>query len=151
MFCNFAWCFYLFWLLIFCLIFCTSVSDDSRISCFIIIVERSFDKIKEDSYFWFEISAKIGIPSPPNFEGSDNSFLSILEQCIPPVIVVMNSDVITWSSWFSWSEMSSMVPMMYDGLCLHVVMKQEYAAWGFAFAIIDKTFISFIKCFPAVI
>ena len=53
--------------------------------------------------FWllisgFEVSAKIGIPSPPNFEGSDNSFLSILKQCIPPVIAGMNSDVITSSN-----------------------------------------------------
>ena len=35
--------------------------------------------------------------------------------------------------------------MMYDGLCLNPVMKQEYAAWGSVFAIIDKTFISFMS------
>ena len=112
MFSNFAWCFCCFWLLIFRLIFCTSVSDDSWISCFIILVERSFDNIKEYSYSWFEISAKIAIPK---FKGSDNSFLSISEQCIPPVIAGMTSDVINSSSWLAdlkcqvWSSWCMMV------------------------------------------
>ena len=35
--------------------------------------------------------------------------------------------------------------MMYDGLCLNVVMKQMYAAQGSVFAIIEKTFISFLS------
>ena len=69
MFSNFAWCFCCFWLFIFCLIFCASVSDASWISCFIILVERCFDKIKEYSYSWFEISAKIGIISPLILKG----------------------------------------------------------------------------------
>ena len=127
MFSNFAWCFCDFWVLIFHLIFSTWVSDDSWISCFIILVERSFDDIKEYSYSWFEISAKIGIPSPPKFEESDNNFLLTLEQCMPPVIAGMNSDVIISSSWFSWSKMLDTVLMMCDGLCLNAVMKQEYA------------------------
>ena len=38
-----------------------------------------------------------------------------------------------------------MVLMIYDGLCLNAVMKQEYAVWGSVFAIIDKTFISFMS------
>ena len=41
--------------------------------------------------------------------------------------------------------MSGMVLMIYDGLCLNTVMKQEYAAWGSVFAIIGKTFISFMS------
>ena len=44
---------------------------------------------------------RLGFQAPSNFEGSDNSFLSILEESIPPVIVGLSSDVITSSSWFS--------------------------------------------------
>ena len=41
--------------------------------------------------------------------------------------------------------MSGMVLIMYDGLCLNAVMKQEHAAQGSVFAIIEKTFISFMS------
>ena len=129
MFPSFAWCFCCFWLLIFCLIFCASVSDVSWIPFFIILVERTFDTIKEYSYSWFEISAKIGIISPLFLKGMiiDSSWYQN-NVCIPPVIAGLNSDVISSSSWFSWSKMLGMVLMMYDGLCLKAVMKQEYVA-----------------------
>ena len=70
-------------------------------------VSYDYDNVKEYSYFWFGISAKIGTPKPPNFEGSDNSFLSILEQCIPPLIpgryesgcyyLVKSSSILFWT------------------------------------------------------
>ena len=129
MFPSFAWCFCCFWLLIFCLIFCASVSDVSWISFFIILVERSFDKIKEYSYSWFEISAKIGIISPLILKGmiiASSWYQNNV--CISPVIAGLNSDVISSSSWFSWSKKLGMVLMIYDSLCLKAVMKQEYVA-----------------------
>ena len=43
------------------------------------------------------ISAKIGIPSPPNLGGSAFNFLSILLQETPPVIAGVDSDWTTSS------------------------------------------------------
>ena len=122
--------FSIFWLLIFCLIFCTSVSDDSSISSFIVFVERSFDNIKKYLYSWFEIIAKIGIPSPHNFKGSNYPFCNCWHEFRRyNQVGLADQKCQVWSSW-----------------CMMVcVWKQEYAAWGSVFTIIDKTFISFMS------
>ena len=79
---------------------------------------------------------------PPNCDGIDNNFLSMVEQCIPHVISGMNSEAIKSSSWLCWYDTSAMILMMYDGLFLNAFMKQVSAAWGSAFAIIEQTLIS---------
>ena len=89
--------------------------------------------ITSRKYSWSGISAKIGIPSSPNFAGSGNSFLLIVEQCIRPVTAGMNSAVITLSSWFSWSEMSGMVFMIYDSLCFECCYEGRVCGLRFCF------------------
>ena len=127
----------------FCFVYCTSVSDDSWISYFIMYSRRKI--------FWSHQGIFIFLiwnfceDWDSKSQWNDNSFPLNIRTMYPPAIAGMNLDVITSSSWFSWSEMSGVVLMMYDGLCVNAVLKQEYATWGFAFAIIDKSLISFMS------
>ena len=60
-----------------------------------IFVDKHYVSLIEFSNSSLFISAKIGIPSPPNLGGSAINFLSILLQKTPPVIAGMNSHCIT--------------------------------------------------------
>lgn len=124
------------------LFFCASVFNWCWISWFNILVEISFGSIREYLCSWFEISVKIEIQCPPNCDGIDNNFLSMVEQCIPPVISGMNYEAIKSSSWLCWYDTSGMILMMYDGLFLNAFMKLVLVAWGSALAIIEQTLIS---------
>ena len=125
--------FSIFWLLIFCLIFCTSVSDDSSISSFIVFVERSFDNIKKYLYSWFEIIAKIGIPSPHNFKGSNHPFCNCWHEFRRyNQVGLADQKCQVWSSWcmmvcvwmFLWSK-----SMQLEVLLLLSLTKPSFRLW----------------------
>ena len=55
----------------------------------------------ENLYSLSAISENIVIPSPPNFRGKENIFLSKSEQLTSPVVAGMNSVLTTLSSCLS--------------------------------------------------
>ena len=65
----------------------------------------------ENLYSLSAVSENIGIPSLPKFGGKESSFLSKLEQLIPPVIAGMNSILKTSSSCLSSLQMFGIVQM----------------------------------------
>ena len=79
-------------------------------------------------------SSKIGMQSPPNLVGRDNSFLSTSFTWTPPVIEGIKSWVMTWSIFLRCADMSGIVRMMNVSLCRNPEIKHGVSCLSISFA-----------------